>query len=48
MITCAPAAFARGTQLATGNTLSVEPTASITSHSSLTRIARSITSGTSD
>tara|TARA_R110002110_G_scaffold105382_2_gene265076 strand:+ start:1241 stop:1387 length:147 start_codon:yes stop_codon:yes gene_type:complete len=47
MITVAPFAFARGTQLATGNTLSIEPTASSTSDSSLTRNARSITSGTS-
>ena len=47
MITDAPDALARGTQFAAGNTLSVEPTASSTSHSSLTRIARSITSGTS-
>ncbi len=47
MITVALLTFALGTQFAAGKTDSVEPTARRTSHSSLTRSARSITSGTS-
>jgi hypothetical protein len=46
--TRAPAAFARGTTFAAGNTDNVEPTANNRSHSSAARIAASITSGTSD